>query len=91
MNEKLRKAAVLQYKHQIDRAPKLVAKGKGVVADRILELARKHRIPIEKDPALVEVLSRLDIDQEIPPELYRAVAQVLAYVYGVTRKLQDSG
>lgn len=91
MTEKMRKAAVLKYKHQIDRAPKLVAKGKGGVADRILELARKHRIPIERDPALVEVLSQLDIDQEIPPDLYRAVAQVLAYVYRVTRKLEGAG
>ncbi|NTW34656.1 MAG: FhlB domain-containing protein, partial [Syntrophobacteraceae bacterium] len=56
-------------------------------ADRILELARKHRIPIQSDPALVEVLSQLDIDQEIPPDLYRAVAQVLAYVYRVTKKM----
>ncbi|NTW38246.1 MAG: hypothetical protein HGB17_19590, partial [Syntrophobacteraceae bacterium] len=85
MDNKMRKAAVLKYKHQIDRAPRLVAKGKGMVADRILELARKHRIPIQSDPALVEVLSQLDIDQEIPPDLYRAVAQVLAYVYGVTK------
>ncbi len=83
----MRKAAVLKYKHQIDRAPRLVAKGKGMVADRILELARKHRIPIQSDPALVEVLSQLDIDQEIPPDLYRAVAQVLAYVYRVTKKM----
>jgi flagellar biosynthesis protein len=87
MDNKMRKAAVLKYKHQIDRAPRLVAKGKGMVADRILELARKHRIPIQSDPALVEVLSQLDIDQEIPPDLYRAVAQVLAYVYGVTKKM----
>ncbi len=87
MENKLRKAAVLKYKHQIDRAPRLVAKGKGMVADRILELARKHRIPIQSDPALVEVLSQLDIDQEIPPDLYRAIAQVLAYVYRVTKKM----
>jgi flagellar biosynthesis protein len=87
MDNKMRKAAVLKYKHQIDRAPKLVAKGKGMLADRILELARKHRIPIQSDPALVEVLSQLDIDQEIPPDLYRAVAQVLAYVYRVTKKM----
>lgn len=91
MSEKVRQAAVLKYRHQVDRAPKLVAKGKGLVAERILELARQHRIPIERDPALVEVLSRLDVDQEIPPELYRAVAQVLAYVYRVTRKLEGAG
>jgi flagellar biosynthesis protein len=87
MTEKMRKAAVLKYKHQVDRAPALVAKGRGVLAERILEMARKHRIPIQSDPALVEVLSQLDIDQEIPPDLYRAVAQVLAYVYSMTRKL----
>jgi flagellar biosynthesis protein len=87
MKDKIRKAAVLKYKHQIDRAPVLVAKGKGIVADRILEMARKHRIPIQSDPALVEVLGQLDIDQEIPPELYRAVAQILAYVYKMTKKL----
>jgi flagellar biosynthesis protein len=87
MKDKIRKAAVLKYKHQIDRAPVLVAKGKGIVADRIIEMARKHRIPIQSDPALVEVLGQLDIDQEIPPELYRAVAQILAYVYKMTKKL----
>jgi flagellar biosynthesis protein len=86
MKDKIRKAAVLKYKHQIDRAPVLVAKGKGIVADRIIEMARKHRIPIQSDPALVEVLGQLDIDQEIPPELYRAVAQILAYVYKMTKK-----
>jgi flagellar biosynthesis protein len=87
MKDKIRKVAVLKYKHQIDRAPVLVAKGKGIVADRIIEMARKHRIPIQSDPALVEVLGQLDIDQEIPPELYRAVAQILAYVYKMTKKL----
>lgn len=87
MKNRVRKAAVLKYKHQIDRAPTLVAKGRGIVADRIVEMARKHRIPVESDPALVEVLSQLDIDQEIPPDLYRAVAQVLAYVYKMTKKL----
>jgi flagellar biosynthesis protein len=87
MKDKIRKAAVLKYKHQIDRAPVLVAKGKGIVADRIIEMARKHSIPIQSDPALVEVLGQLDIDQEIPPELYRAVAQILAYVYKMTKKL----
>lgn len=87
MKDRVRKAAVLKYKHQIDRAPTLVAKGRGIVADRIVEMARKHRIPVESDPALVEVLSQLDIDQEIPPDLYRAVAQVLAYVYKMTKKL----
>ena len=68
-------------------APKVVAKGQGIIAERIIEIAREHNIPLKRDPALIEVLSKMDIDQEIPPELYRAVAEVLAYVYKMTGKL----
>ncbi|NLI32527.1 MAG: flagellar biosynthesis protein FlhB [Deltaproteobacteria bacterium] len=87
MEEKKRKAAALKYRHQVDNAPQLVAKGQGVVADRIIEVARQNKIPVKSDPALVEVLCKLDLDQEIPPELYRAVAEILAYVYRMTRKM----
>lgn len=87
MDEKKRKAAALQYRHQVDQAPKVTAKGQGAVADRIIDMAKAHNIPIKSDPALVEVLCRLDVDREIPPELYRAVAQILAYVYRMTKKL----
>ncbi|NLI82100.1 MAG: flagellar biosynthesis protein FlhB [Deltaproteobacteria bacterium] len=87
MEDRERKAAALKYRQQIDSAPRLVAKGRGAIADRILEAARQHNIPIEKDPVLVEVLCQLDLDQEIPPELYRAVAEILAYVYRTTRKI----
>ncbi len=87
MDERKRKAAALQYRHQVDQAPKVTAKGQGVVAERIIEMARTHGIPIKSDPALVEVLCQLDVDRDIPPELYRAVAQILAYVYRMTGKL----
>jgi len=76
-----RLAAVLKYDAGKDRAPHLVAKGRGGVAEKIIELAVKHDIPITSDPALVQVLSKLDIDQTIPEELYQAVAEVLAFVY----------
>lgn len=89
MEEKVKKAAALRYRHEIDRAPSLVAKGRGVIAERIIEVAKKHNIPLKRDPALIEVLSELDIDQEIPPELYRAVAEILAYVYKMTKKCQE--
>jgi flagellar biosynthesis protein len=87
MSEKQRKAAALKYRHMIDRAPTVVAKGQGIVAERIIEVARKHGIQTKKDPALVEVLAKLDVGEEIPPDLYRAVAEVLAYVYRMTKKV----
>jgi flagellar biosynthesis protein len=87
MTDKVRKAAALKYQHMIDRAPTVIAKGQGVVADRIIEVARKHNIQLKKDPALIEVLAKLDIGEEIPPDLYRAIAEVLAYVYKMTKKI----
>jgi len=59
---------------------------KGKVAEKIIELAKKHDIPIKDDPDLVEVLSSLDINQEIPSEIYAAVAELLAFVYSLNSK-----
>jgi len=87
MADKTKKAAALQYQHRVDSAPVVVAKGRGIIAERIIEIAKKHNIPLKSDPALIEVLSQLDLDQEIPSELYRAVAEVLAYVYKMTKRL----
>lgn len=87
MEEKRKKAVALQYRHQVDRAPKVVAKGQGIIAERIIEIAAEHNIPLKRDPALIEVLSKMELEHEIPPELYRAVAEILAYVYKMTGKL----
>jgi len=87
VDEKRKKAVALQYRHQVDRAPKVVAKGQGIIAERIIEIAADHNIPLKRDPALIEVLSKMELEQEIPPELYRAVAEILAYVYKMTGKL----
>lgn len=76
-----RKAVALRYDAQEDNAPRLVAKGNRLLAERIIEIARENRIPIHEDPDLVAVLSKLDVEHEIPEALYRAVAEVLAYVY----------
>ena len=86
MKKKSKKAAALKYRHGIDPAPKLVAKGRGKTAEQILEIARKNNIPIEEDKYLLEYLSALDLYQEIPPDLYRAVAEVLAFAYGLSKK-----
>lgn len=62
-------------------APTVVAKGRGPLADRILQTARDSGVPVREDKALVQVLSALKIDQEIPPELYAAVAAILAFLH----------
>ena len=67
-------------------APRLVAKGGGVVAERIIETAREHNIPLEENAALASALSRVDIGRQIPRELYVAVAHVLAFAWAVTGK-----
>jgi len=86
MKRERRKAAALRYDSERDSAPKIVAKGSGKVAEKIIEIARQYNIPIKDDPELVEILSTLDIYQEIPPELYKAVAEILAFIYRITNR-----
>ena len=76
----------LKYNKDKDNVPKVAAKGAGVVAEKIIDLARKHGIPMKDDPDLVEVLSKLEIEEEIPPEIYVVVAELLAYVYSLNKK-----
>lgn len=76
-----RKAVAIRYRAEETQAPVVVAKGGGAIADRIVELAERHRIPLYRDPDLVTVLSTLDLGDMIPPELYQAVAEVLAFIY----------
>jgi flagellar biosynthesis protein len=79
-------AVALKYLMNQDPAPQVVAKGRGLVAQRILDLARQHGVPVHSDSDLVEVLARLDLGAYIPPELYKAVAEILAYLYRVNKK-----
>lgn len=82
------KAVALTYDMDQDRAPKVVAKGKGEIARKIIEVAEEHNIPLYRDDEMVQVLETLDLDTEIPPELFRAVAEVLAFIYRMNKKLQ---
>jgi len=82
-------AAVIKYDDKRDAAPKLTAKGRGSIAEKIIKLAMEHNIPIRKDPALVQILSRLDIDEQIPPEIYKAIAEILAFVYSVNEQYRE--
>lgn len=75
-----KKAVALKYDEGEDIAPKVIAKGKRKVAENILEKAKEHNIPVYKDKKLASQLSNLEIDDNIPQELYEAVAQVLLFI-----------
>jgi flagellar biosynthesis protein len=81
-----RQAVALRYQPKYDRAPKLVAEGRGYLADKILELAQRYSIPVRRDRNLLQVLSRLDLNQEIPQEVYKAVAEILAFIYRLSSR-----
>jgi flagellar biosynthesis protein len=83
-----RKAVALRYQADKDSAPKVIAKGAGFVADKIIELARQNGVHVQEDHDLVEILSKLNVDSDIPENLYRAVAEVLAYVYRLNRSMK---
>ncbi len=74
-------AVALKYNRGVDPAPLLAAKGKGYMAQRIIELAEAHSIEVRRDDDLVNVLSKLDVDMPIPVEAYVAVAEILSYIY----------
>jgi flagellar biosynthesis protein len=80
MADKRKKAVALSYA-QGDQAPRVVASGVGEIAKKILEVARANNIPIREDDSLVSILSKLDLGYEIPAETYRAVAEILAFLY----------
>ena len=80
------RAVALRYQPKKDRAPKVIAKGQGYLAEKILEFARQHDIPVRQDKNLLQILSRLDLDQEIPAEIYKAVAEILAFVYRLSQQ-----
>jgi flagellar biosynthesis protein len=82
----MRKAVALRYREPDDAAPRVVAKGAGVLADKIREVAEREGVAVREDGSLVEVLSALDVDALIPPELYEALARILAWVYEQDRK-----
>lgn len=85
-NPKRKEAIALSYDPLQADAPKVIAKGKGKIAENILSKAAEHEIPIQEDPSLLALLGQLDIDESIPEELYQAVSEVFAYIYHVDRQ-----
>ncbi len=76
-------AAALGYDLEKDSAPKILAKGKGDIAEKILKKAEEKNIPIQTDKDLVKTLLALEIGQEIPVDLYQVVAEILAFIYSL--------
>jgi flagellar biosynthesis protein len=86
MSERPRSSLAVALHYSGKGAPRVVAKGGGHVADRIIEKAREHNVPLEEDPALASVLAKVDLGREIPRELYVAVANVLAFAWMLAGK-----
>ncbi|HEY4532463.1 MAG TPA: EscU/YscU/HrcU family type III secretion system export apparatus switch protein [Kurthia sp.] len=80
-NEKRTEAVALSFNPTESDAPKVLAKGKGLVAENILSKAKENDIPIQEDPNLVQLLGQINVNESIPEELYQAVAEVFAFIY----------
>ncbi|MFT7235231.1 MAG: flagellar biosynthesis protein [Methylophagaceae bacterium] len=83
-NEPLRAIAL---KYDGDNAPTVTAGGEGVIADEIIRIAREHGVPLRQDGMLAALLGELELGEEIPPTLYRVIAEVIAYAYLVSGKV----
>lgn len=81
-----KEAVALSYDHEKDAAPKVVAKGKGKVAENILKKAQDYDIPIQEDPSLIQLLAEINVNDSIPEQLFEAVAEVFAFIYRVDRQ-----
>ncbi|PCJ65402.1 MAG: hypothetical protein COA73_02730 [Candidatus Hydrogenedentota bacterium] len=82
-----KKAVALRYREESESAPRVVAKGTGKLAERIIQTARENNVFIQEDPDLVGLLAQLDVNTDIPEDLYLAVAEVLAFIYGLNQEL----
>jgi flagellar biosynthesis protein len=89
MNKKIpQKAVALRYKQEKERSPRVVAKGRGKIAEKIVALAKTHKVPLVEDENLIQMLEALDVDTQIPAELYQAVAEVLVFVYRLNQEME---
>jgi flagellar biosynthesis protein len=82
------RSLAVALKYEKPRAPRVTAIGRGEIARRILEEAEKNGVPVSENPALAQALSNVEIEQEIPENLYRAVAAVLTYILRVSGRIR---
>lgn len=86
MKNKRKLAAALTYRDDQHLAPVVSAKGKGLIAEKIIEEAERSQVPVMQDASLVEILGELEINRAIPNELYQAVAEIFAFVYSIDQQ-----
>ena len=86
-DKQIRKAAAIKYDQAQSMAPKVVAKGKGHIAEQIIRVAQENDVPLHEDRNLANILEAMELETEIPAELYRAVAEVLVFIYRLNGKL----
>ncbi|MDP2850334.1 MAG: EscU/YscU/HrcU family type III secretion system export apparatus switch protein [Sulfuricurvum sp.] len=82
----MKKAVAMRYDREKENAPRVIAKGKGESAENIIKIAQLHNLPIHKDEDLVELLSKVELDREVPEKLYLAVAEVFSFIYKITTR-----
>ncbi len=86
----LRQAVALRYDREKDKAPRVVAKGRGYIAEKIIEAANAHGVPLVADAGMSRLLEEIELDAQIPPQFYLAVAKILAFVYRLGEKNESS-
>lgn len=80
-----KEAIALKYDKEKNRAPVITAKGKNEAAQKIIQIAKENGVPIKKDEDLVQLLSKVELDSEVPPEMYKAVAEIFSFIYSITK------
>ncbi len=85
IKKEIKHATALQYSPETDVAPKVIATGKGIIAEKIIEKAKENEVPIYQDNNLAKTLSALGIGEEIPPEIYSVVAEILIFIGSVDK------
>jgi flagellar biosynthesis protein len=86
----MKKAVAMKYKIYEDNAPKVIAKGSGEIADKIIKKAKEYNIAVFQNEELTNMLMKIDIDTEIPPKLYQAVVEVFVWLRDTQQKAQLS-
>jgi len=86
-----KKAVALQYDNEKNKAPLVTAQGAGETAKNIIKIAEENGIPIQKDEDLVNMLSQIELNQEIPVELYQAVSEIFSFIYEISNKKTKQG
>ena len=87
--KEIKKAVALQYQPSEKNAPIVTAKGQGFIAEKIITMAKKRNIPIKDDPDLVQILSQIDLGEEIPASVYKVVAEIFAFIYHLNTRYQE--